>query len=123
MAWKRVKKLTQPQKGSEFLSTHTGASCLVFDSEGKTYLVVSGRDKENYSNLVLAPFNLNNMEIEGSFEFLMGPGHLGSFSDCGVSYPSIASDGEKSFLFYAGWTQMVRVAFQNLHEINANLLF
>jgi hypothetical protein len=98
-----------------WLAGGAGAAFALPLAGGLFRVFVTGRDASNRSSIGFFDFNVDGPRGPAALaaEPLLSRGLPGAFDDSGVSYPWIAQDDGKFFLYYVGWSVAARSGFQN----------
>ena len=99
-----------------WLASHSGATSYYKKNElGEYYLLITGRDEYNRSVIGRATWSVNQPDTIYNFESepVLELGPAGSFYDCGTSYPFVTKIGDKTVMYFTGWSRGGTVPFYN----------
>ena len=117
LVWEKHGLLLQPNKDIDWISNGIGPSHYIKQTNGKSYLYITGRDSNNVSRIgrveVLGIQDEKLIVSEISQNPLLDVGEIGCFDESGVSYPWIIEHESTIFMFYVGWLAGGISGFQN----------
>lgn len=110
MNWSESKFLIKANGQEDWFQSHASSACILNRNGSKIDLLITARDKENRSRIGIIEFDLIEKRINKiSKKPIIKLGELGSFYDCGTSYPYVIENK----LYFTGWTKGVTVPFYN----------
>jgi hypothetical protein len=113
MRWEKLGLLVKPAGTLDWMASHAAAP--IAQALGGTTLRIycSGRDAQGRSQIGACTLDLAHRDAGVRFErqpvLRLGP--LGAFDDRGVTSSWLATDGNRQYLYYTGWTLGVTVPF------------
>ncbi len=113
-AWTPLGLLLEPPRAGPWSRTHAALPTPLARADGDYDLFFSSRDDRNRASIGRALLRANDGRLEvREIDALpvLGPGRLGAFDDCGVTVSHAVRNGERTLLYYTGWTQAVSVPF------------
>lgn len=114
MHWHKQGIIIEPKPELAWMSHGAGPSFARFISDSILEIYVSGRSEKNQSQIGIIQYDLKEKKILDITANPIFPlGELGTFDFNGTSYPWLVENGNKTHLYYTGWTRGFHVSFIN----------
>ncbi len=112
MAWRRRGHVFAPDGSIPWMGSHAALPVAERDASGRCRVSFSARDALERArigsfDLDLASLRITNLRPEP----LLDLGPLGAFDDAGVTSSWLVTRGERTYLYYSGWSLGVSVPF------------
>ena len=113
-AWIEPKLLLRAHGQTDWLRSHSGATCIEEISTSEIRLLLTGRDSRNRSHIGRLTLDRHSLEVKGySKNAVLDLGPSGSLDETGTSYPEVFRVNGRSYLHYTGWSLGADVPFYN----------
>jgi hypothetical protein len=110
MSWQKRGILIEPPVHLSWASSHAAVP-HTGSNEGALEVYFTTRDERRRSHIARAQVDLGRGLVDVAGEPVLAPGPLGAFDDSGVMTSCLVREGERSYLYYQGWSLGVTVPF------------
>jgi hypothetical protein len=110
MRWEKRGLVVEPPVHLSWVSSHAAVP-HVGDATEALEVYFTARDDRQRSHIARARVDLDLGKADVEADPVLTPGTLGAFDDSGVMTSCFVRDGERSYLYYQGWSVGVTVPF------------
>lgn len=110
MRWVKRGLLIEPPVHLPWVTSHAAVP-HVHETDESLEVYFTTRDDRRRSHIAVARVDLERGRVDVSPDPVLVPGPLGSFDDSGVMTSSLVHEGDRSYLYYQGWSLGVTVPF------------
>jgi hypothetical protein len=114
--WRRLGRVFCADGRSSFLETHASYPTPLVQVDGTVRIFFSPRDRQNRSTIFFLDLAIDGDRFEvlriADWPLLL-PGPRGAFDDSGVTVSCVIADGDRTLVYYLGWSLAVTVPFRN----------
>jgi hypothetical protein len=110
MTWLKRGLVIEPPLHLPWAASHAAVPHAEAKGDGAEVYFTT-RDERRRSHIARARLDLVLGTVEVADDPVLTPGALGAFDDSGVMSSCLVRDGERSFLYYQGWSLGVTVPF------------